>query len=846
MRSIEPGMTLMAQLFFFGSWQGTRQTNGVNSTCSSNYYEPAFTNDRSAATLGKMFAGQTGKFGGVAILPDGSNINPAALALLNLKLPSGQYAIPNPQSVNLSNPTALQGFSAYSSACTFTEDQYMINSDYVQSEKSKFSFRFFSAYDDTTTTFPMSNRGGTAGPGFPAINTTQYYNLGFIHTYTFGPSLFNSASFGFRHVPVKNGQSQQFQYGNVGVNASGYDNIYPVVTVTGSIAIGGSGQGNRNEENTYSYSDTLSKIWGKHSIRVGGDYTRYNWDLLDYHSFGGVTFQSWPDFLLGLSAAQNGSSFSNVYQSFDDPGTYQRQFVVNSASAFVQDDIRVTDRLTVNVGVRYELYGQFGDELGRQAIFDWGLANANPPATGSYAGYVVASNYTGSLPTGVTRSSNTSATDGKGVNTWNPRLGFAYKLPWTDRFVLRGGYGGYHTRLVGYAILQTILNPPFAQLRSLTGTSNATATLQNPFGPYPTFPSFPAYSPTTQLGFLNFARNIQPPFSQVYNMEMQAQLTKSMVLEVGYVGRRGLHLLRNDSYNQAILASPSNPIRGLTTNTLANVTMRVPVLGFSPTGPAYMETEASDWYNSLQVTLQKRMSNGLQFLASYTFARLLSTDVQTSNFPGPGGNAIGNQNVPQQRYGPDQFTRPHRLVLSYLYQLPWMKDSKSLSGRLLGGWGLSGVTTIQAGQRLTLLYTNAKSAYGITGDRASIAAGCTYGQLVNSGSYQSNLTDYFNKSCVTAPAVIGSDGIATGFGNSGVGIVAGPRQVNFDMSLGKKFTVGWPNESAHLEFRAEAYNVFNHAQFASPDTNYSDSTFGYITSTLVNARIMQLALKFVF
>jgi hypothetical protein len=394
--------------------------------------------------------------------------------------------------------------------------------------------------------------------------------------------------------------------------------------------------------------------------------------------------------------------------------------------------------------------------------------------------------------------------------------------------------------------LQSLLNPPFAQLRILTGTTNSAATLQNPFAPYPTFPSFPAYSPTTSLGFLNFAPNIQPPFSQTYDMDVQTQLTKTTLLELAYVGRRGLHLLDNESYNEAFLATPSNPVRGLTTSTLANLPQRVPVEGFSASGPDYMETEGASWYNSAQVTVSQRLNHGLQFQAAYTFARLFATDVQTSNYPGPGGNAVGEQNNPGNRYGPDQFVRPHRLVISYLWNIPWLKDSKTFAGRTLGGWSLSGVTTIQSGERLTLLNNNATNIYGITNDRAQIAPGCTYGQLTTSGSVVSRLTDYFNTACVTTPAIIGSDGIATAFGNIGVGTVTGPGQANFDLSLGKKFAIPRLTEATKLEFRAEAYNIFNHAQFANPDTTTSDSTFGYITGTSVNPRILQLALKLRF
>ncbi len=171
---------------------------------------------------------------------------------------------------------------------------------------------------------------------------------------------------------------------------------------------------------------------------------------------------------------------------------------------------------------------------------------------------------------------------------------------------------------------------------------------------------------------------------------------------------------------------------------------------------------------------------------------------------------------------------------------------KALYGRLLGGWEVSGVTTIQTGQQLSVTNTNPNNVFGISEDRAQITPGCTAGQLITHGSVNSKLNDYFNKSCFANPPVIGSDGIGTAFGNSGVGIVRGPDQRNFDIAIVKKTPIGWPNETTLLEFRAEMFNAFNTPQFSNPDTSFSSPTFGQISSTIVNPRIVQLALKLSF
>jgi len=201
--------------------------------------------------------------------------------------------------------------------------------------------------------------------------------------------------------------------------------------------------------------------------------------------------------------------------------------------------------------------------------------------------------------------------------------------------------------------------------------------------------------------------------------------------------------------------------------------------------------------------------------------------------------------------------------VSYLYQFPSPKRFNAFLDALLGGWAAAGVTTIQAGAPLSLTGMNTRNIFGITNDRAQLAAGCAYDDLANSGSVHSKLDNYLNNSCILrgpAPAnsppgtlgpatwrVIGDDGLATAFGNSGVGVVFGPDQRNFDIALIKRTSVGRLRDGANIEFRAEFFNAFNTTQFSNPNTNVSaGSNFGLITATAVNPRIMQFALKLNF
>lgn len=159
---------------------------------------------------------------------------------------------------------------------------------------------------------------------------------------------------------------------------------------------------------------------------------------------------------------------------------------------------------------------------------------------------------------------------------------------------------------------------------------------------------------------------------------------------------------------------------------------------------------------------------------------------------------------------------------------------------------MAGVVTIQSGSALTISDANSTNVFGISEDRAQLTGTCTKSQLVNGGSIESKLNGYFNASCFTAPPVIGADGIGTAFGDSGTGIVDGPGQANLDLAISKSVVLAWPHERTSLEFRAEFFNALNHPQFANPDTNFTSPTFGIITSTSVNARVGQLALKFAF
>ena len=448
---------------------------------------------------------------------------------------------------------------------------------------------------------------------------------------------------------------------------------------------------------------------------------------------------------------------------------------------------------------------------------------------------------------------NTFGGYGNGQNTWNPRVGLAWRLPHTERVVLRGGYGVYHSRYTGQPFLQLLVGAPFGQIRQLQLAQNAAANEQVPFQlTVPSFPSFPAYgpSPNPVLQTTIFDPRFRPPVSQEYSLGTQTLLPGNMTLDIGYSGARGTHQIRIRGINQAQIASPTDPIRGETTNTVANVGLRVPLEGWDPSLMQQIESSGSYWYNALLVGLNKRFSHGLQFQVSYTFTRDLSTDAFTTTGAN-GGESLGNQDDARQRYGPEYFVRPHRFITNFTYQFPGPKDLHSFKGQALGGWNLSGVVTVQSGHPLTLTYNHFAGKPSVFGssvfDRPSLSGTCSPGQYVNPGSAPANIggtKTYINKTCFTDPAIFSADDpIGVGFGNSGVGILSGPGQDNWDLSILKRFPI---REYGTLEFRSEFYNAFNHPEFADPDVEFTSPTFGQITLPLANPRVIQFALKFSF
>ncbi|HEX7158450.1 MAG TPA: carboxypeptidase regulatory-like domain-containing protein, partial [Edaphobacter sp.] len=780
--------------------------------------------------------------GGTQIACDGSNINPVALNFLNFKFPNGQYAIPSPQTLLPDDPQQLPiGESTYSIPAKYREDQYSGNLDYILSERNQLSGRFF--YSRATTDEPFSPFGATV-PGWGTNELDQNNMFVLTHTHVFRPNLVNVARFGYMRFDGYAVIAQPIKAADVGMATPSGLPQTPGLTVDGLFTIGTAGQPFYwQNTNTYVWQDTVSLTRGKHSIRTGFEAKRHQVDVnVPFVSDGFLELRGFPDFLLGQSAAQNGSTISNVFASTGSSGDFRKNGRYTDFAGFVQDDYRVSPRLTLNLGVRYEIFGPPSETQGRLPTFDPTIASPTVPPSGSLSGFILPANYTGPLPSDVVRSSHSGLWPTRYKNV-SPRIGFVAKVMDHPMLVLRGGYGIYYDRMSGDLAEQTVGQPPFSFKQSLQGVQNAGASFANPYVPaLPPNSSFPIFLPRVPGGGLSLAAispHLVDPYIQQYNLSLQQELTSNLLLEVGYVGAKSTHVPGCVQFNQALLASPESPVNGETTNTLENIVQRLPYAGIAQ-GSYTCVTSFDTRYNALQTSLTKRISHGLEFLGSYTWSKNFNT---TSGSGGLSNFELGfltnDQHNQSQARGPDDFDRTHRAVMSLVYQPEPLTMGPTPLRFALSRWTISTVAVIQSGTPVTVLDANAGSIYGNLSGFSR--AQCTGQNPATPGSLYTRVDGYLNPDAFTDAPTIG-DG--TDFGNCGVGILRAPIQRSIDLALERSFPI---REFGALKFRSEFFNLTNTPNFGPPINNLiSGAAFGLITSTTNNPRIIQFALKYSF
>ncbi len=864
------GPILKDKFFFFFSYQGTRQENGVASQGSSAVTLPAaLTNDRSAAALGAdfchapTFPATTGVANPASdqVACNGSNINPVSLALLNARLPDKSFVIPSPQVILPSG----SGFSYFSIPAPFHEEQVSFNLDYALSAKNTLSGRYFYAYTPNVNEFTSSTQ--PPGAARADVQGNELYILRLTTLLT--NNLVNEARVSSYYIRSTRYSLFPVTASDFGVTpASASFPVMPVISITGTgLSFGGGATDNvTTPVQTFEWSDQLSWNHGRHTFRFGYDEQRNAMNICNCgKTRGTLTFQTFSDFLLGMSGAQNGTTLSNIFTStanvklFSTPNLARE----NNLSFFAQDDFKVSSQLTLNLGLRWEYDGTGYDSApngGTNAIWSLFQTVPIPPAAGTYVGFTVKQDFKGAVPDGVTRRNTNLLTYGHApLDNFAPRIGFAWQ-PFRDtrRFVVRGGGGLFYKLIDGQHFLNTWDGaPPVAAPFTRSGASNVGATFNVPFTPPIQLGTFDYFlrTPTSALSLLGVDPNLVTPVTYSWNLETQYAITPSLMLELGYVGQRTEHTEAALVEDIPILATATNPVNCggpsgcITTNTAANAPQRLPVLGFGAGGFSETANVGFSTYHALQATVRKTLSHGLEFQAAYTWGRCLSDFLGTSTAAsGQGGSIAYDRGLEAVAKGECGYDRPQRLVVSYLYNLPGIRNRAGLVGKSLSGWAVAGVTTAQVGNPITLSDSRGGQVYGAVGTSgANLCAGKTTADVFSSGPIGSRLSNYFNASAFCAPPTIGAvNGVggASGYGNLGLNPVRGPGQFNWDISIQKRTVFEGVTHTAEVEFRADFFNSFNHPQFNNPASNVgSASTFGVITTTSVGPRIVQFALK---
>jgi hypothetical protein len=856
--------------FFFVNYEGLRQVNGVAGTSTGSL--PVLPASRDAASLATAFG-----------LPTAA-IDPVAVNLLNAKGAYGGYLIPS----GTGAPLGTLGTYAFSSPSYYNTNQESVRLDHEFSSKNHaYIAGFFSSGPFSN---PTGSGGSSTGQGYEYVLGSQ--NVSINDTHIFRANLINDFVIGWtraqRDILALPGY---VSLGNIGMTRSNSSvtDLLPAFSISNQMAFSSYPNVQHPQHaQTFDIRDAVSWIKGKHTFRFGFETTRGEYNDGIYVPRGSLSFstaanKSVSDLLYGLSPL--GSSGDLSFRDFligapstvtDLSGIQAVRLRSRDYAVFAQDDYRVTKRLTLNLGLRYDHLGFPTEVNNLLSNFDPSLLSPAALATGGaglQAAFVVAGQ------NGVSSSTMLRPNYGN----LSPRIGFAYDVFGNGRLAVRGGYGLYYQPPDYALVLANSGNPPYQISTSSTPTyasAASTKQLANPFpvlplpSAFPIWPTFPTLTglaasgaPTSTQPLLTGAgidRNNKVPYGENWNFTIQGQFAKGWTLEVAYLGANGIHQEAFTQPNNGLFVNAATPGRfGITTNSSANRDARVPYAGLSSTGLTWVEDAAQTWYNALAVTVTHPFTKSFLVKVAYTYSKSLDDYQSSGSANYSSGSNEGNPFDLSLNRGVSEQNIPNRFVATYVWNLPGPKTG--VLGYIVGHWTLSGISTYQNGLPGTISQSIGTSSLTGTTGFGVVQPGC---QLVASGPVADHLNNYLNSACVSAQPLLASGatfGPTSPYGTAGnqtytVGTGGGrligtptygafyaPFQRRDDVSLSKNFPLRFLGESGNLEFRAEAFKILNNVIFSAPASAAGASTFGKITSTTDSTgRQLQFGLKLGF
>jgi TonB dependent receptor len=578
----------------------------------------------------------------------------------------------------------------------------------------------------------------------------------------------------------------------------------PFINITGYWIMGtaGSGQAN-NSQGAWGVLDTYSYSKGNHMLKFGGSY------IMDILKTDGQFLVAGK---LGFTGDATGNGLADFLEGHADTfqqnnGTHQRYHSADP-SLFIQDDWRFNSRLTLNLGLRWEVYYPFAG-MNNMVTFEQGVQSSRFPTA----------------PLGVLVSGDPGVPDGilhTSYTKFAPRVGFAYDLFGNGKTSVRGAYGLFYSATQS-DIAGNLEQQPF----SLVITVDQTPNLNTPYAPaVDPFPyTVNLQNPTFVAGATMAGmapNNSSVPYLEQYNLTVEHQLGSNWSARLAYVGSMGHHfyLLRDEN-------SPVY-VPGASTST-AGLNARRPIQPYA--GISLWDTSSSSAFNSLQASITHRFSHGFTLNASYVWEKefddVSGDPTSTTAFQ------LANQNCVACDRGLSSLEIPHRFVASYLYALPEAHVWGLLGEEVLDGWQINGITTLANGNPFNIFSGVDSNLDGIATDRPDRVGNPNLG---GGRSRAQKIAEYFKTSAYAAPPA------GTPYGNSSRDPLIGPGYVDTDISAFKRFAI---YKKTDLMFRAEVFNTFNNVNLGAPNGTLSSTQFGKITSSNT-PRIMQFALKYEF